>query len=194
MYSLNEQQLDLILSDIMARGVKLESLQYDLLDHICVIIEQTLEKEEDFEQCYETTIRAFYRQELREIEDETTFMLACRNRLTLSKNQFFIFLFIIFIGPFVSYDLAWLLTSGQTAGWNIPMHIWGPTVVYSLFPLLILLVLLLTPGRLDPLIPAKSKVLLGIRPFIKVIPGHIERAKRSALLSRIDDVDAEPGV
>lgn len=69
MYSLNEQQIDFILGDINARGIRLESLQYDLLDHICVIIEQQLEKEEDFEQCYEATISTFYRQELREIEE-----------------------------------------------------------------------------------------------------------------------------
>ena len=172
MYSLNEKQIDFILCDINARGVRLESLQYDLLDHICVIIEQQLEKEEEFDQCYEATIRAFYRQELREIEEETIFLLACRNRLTLSRTQFFFLLFTVFIGPFVSYDLTWLVTSGPTAGWNIPLDIWAPTVVYSLFPLLILLVLLLTPERLDPLIPAKSKVLLGIRPFIKIIPTH----------------------
>ena len=177
MQSLNEQQIDFILGDIHARGVRLESLQYDLLDHVCVLIEQQLEKEEDFEQCYEATIRAFYRQELCEIEEETIFLLACRNRLTLSRNQFFVLLFTIFIGPFVSYDLVWLVTSGPTAGWNIPLHIWAPTVVYSLFPLLILLVLLLTPERLDPLIPVKSTVLLGIRPFIKIIPKPIDRVE-----------------
>ncbi len=44
MYSLNEQQLDFILADVKARGVRLEGLQYELLDHICVIIEQRLEK------------------------------------------------------------------------------------------------------------------------------------------------------
>ena len=170
MYSLNEQQIDFILGDIKARGIRLESLQYDLLDHICVIVEQTLEKEEDFDQCYLQTIRAFYRNELCEIEEETVFLLECRNRVSLSRNQFFGLLFTIFIGPFVSYDLAWLVTSGPTGGWKIPLQIWAPTLVYSQFPLLILLVLFLTPDRLDPLIPSKSRVLLGVRPFIKVIP------------------------
>jgi hypothetical protein len=170
MYSLDDQQIDFILGDINARGIRLESLQYDLLDHICVIIEQRLEKEEDFEQCYLATIGAFYRQELREIEEETLLLLACRNRLTLSRNQFFFLLFTIFIGPFIGYDVAWLVSSGLSGGWNIPWHVWAPTVVYSLFPLLILLVLVLTPERLDPLIPAKSRVLLGIRPFIKIVP------------------------
>ena len=172
MYLLNEQQLDFILSDIDARGVRLESLQYELLDHVCVIIEQQLEKEENFEECYEATISAFYQEGLCEIEDETRFLLACRNRLILSRSQFFLLLFTIFIGPFVSYDLAWLVTNGPNAGWAIPLNVWAPTVVNSLFPLLILLVLLLTPERLDPLIPAKSKILLGRRPFIKIIPRY----------------------
>jgi hypothetical protein len=172
MYSLNEQQLDFILADVKARGVRLEGLQYELLDHICVIIEQRLEKEEDFEECYEATISAFYREDLREIEDEARFLLACRNRLILSRSLFFLLLFTIFIGPFIGCDLAWLVTNGPKAGWTIPLNVWAPTVVYSLFPLLILLVLLLTPERLDPLIPAKSKVLLGIRPFIKIIPRY----------------------
>jgi hypothetical protein len=170
MYSLNEQQIDFILGDINARGVRLESLQYDLLDHICVIIEQTLEKEEDFEQCYSQTVSTFYRNELCEIEEETIFLLACRNRIALSRSLFFCLLFTIFIGPFVGMDIAWLLKFGPATGWTIPLEIWGPTVVFSLFPLLVLLVLLLTPVRFDPLIPPKSKVLLGIRPFIQVIP------------------------
>jgi hypothetical protein len=172
MYPLNEQQIDFILRDIHARGIRLESLQYDLLDHICIMIEQKLQKEEDFQTCYEATVSTFYRKELREIEAETLFLLARRNRLVLSRTQFFLLLFTVFIGPFVSCDLAWLVTSGPAAGWRIPLHVWAPTVVYSLFPLLILLVLLLTPARLDPLIPTKSKVLLGIKPFIKIISNN----------------------
>ena len=172
MYPLNEQQMDFLLSVIHARGARQESLQDDLLDHICVIIEQQLEKEEDFESCYKATIQTFYRQELGEIEDETRFLLACRNRLTLSRSQFFLLLFAIFIGPFAGCDLAWLAANGPKAGWAIPWNVWAPTVVYSLWPLLILLVLLLTPERLNPLIPAKSKILLGIKPFIKIIPSY----------------------
>lgn len=173
MYSLNEQQIDFILSDINARGVRLESLQNDLLDHICVIIEQKIEKEEEFQHCYKETIGTFYREELREIEEETLYILASRNRLILSRTQFFVLLFVIFIGPFVGYDLVWLMNSGPGTGWNIPFQIWGATVVYSLFPLLILLVLLLTPERLDPVIPRRSKVLLGIKPFVKIIPDQM---------------------
>ena len=48
-------------------------------------------------------------------------------------------------------------------------HIWGDTIIYSLLPLLILIVLFLTPDRLDPLIPKKSNILIGTKPFLKII-------------------------
>ncbi|HLK27690.1 MAG TPA: DUF3592 domain-containing protein [Puia sp.] len=51
------------------------------------------------------------------------------------------------------------------------LSIWGQTIVYAFFPFLILLVIYLTPERLSPIIPRKSKILLGKKPFIKIIHG-----------------------
>ncbi|HTQ27444.1 MAG TPA: DUF3592 domain-containing protein [Puia sp.] len=48
--------------------------------------------------------------------------------------------------------------------------IWMRPLSYALLPLLILLVLYLTPDRLDPLIPRKSKIVLGKRPFVRILP------------------------
>jgi hypothetical protein len=49
--------------------------------------------------------------------------------------------------------------------------IWGDTFVWMLLPTLIWIVLFLTPNRFDPLIPWRSKILLGkFRPFIRVLP------------------------
>jgi hypothetical protein len=172
MYSITEQQIDFILADIDKRGIKLEGLQDELVDHICIIIEQNLEEDEDFERFYLQSIQTFYKQELREIETETIFLLACKQHIALSRNQFFVILFTIFIGPFIGLDVAWLVKSGPAAGWNLPISIWGPTLVYSLFPLLILLVLFFTPDRLDPLVPKRSIILVGINPFIKIIPNR----------------------
>jgi len=173
MYCISEQQIDFMLTDISRLGIRTESLQHNLLDHICIIIEQNLEEGGDFETFYSSAIKTFYKEDLCEIEDETNFLLSFKNHLVFSRNQFFLLLFTIFIGPFIGYNFFWLATSGQTNGWKIPIDVWGATLVFSLFPLLILLVLLLTPERLDPLIPKKSRILLGIRPFIKIIPNNI---------------------
>jgi hypothetical protein len=85
MYQLSDEQIDFILRDIRARGVEMESLQQDLLDHVCCIIEQNLEPGGDFEGFYSATIQTFYKQELREIEAETLFLLNNKNYYAMKK-------------------------------------------------------------------------------------------------------------
>ena len=71
MYTLSDQQVDFILDDIRQHGIQIEDLQQNLLDHICILVEQNLEENGDFEQYYSSVISSFYRQEMREIEEET---------------------------------------------------------------------------------------------------------------------------
>jgi hypothetical protein len=85
MYCLTEQQIDYILNDIRARGVKMEELQQNLLDHVCCIIEQNLEVNGDFEHFYATAIKTFYKKELREIEEETILLLTFKNYYKMKK-------------------------------------------------------------------------------------------------------------
>ena len=46
---------------------------------------------------------------------------------------------------------------------------WEDTLINSLLPLLTLLILFITPGRFDPLIPWKARIRIGIKPLIKII-------------------------
>lgn len=85
MYCISDEQIDFILDDISARGVKLVSLQQDLLDHICCIIEHDLEDDGDFESFYFSTISKFYDKELSEIEDETINLLIHKNYYVMKK-------------------------------------------------------------------------------------------------------------
>jgi hypothetical protein len=85
MYRISEQQIDFILNDISARGVEMESLQQNLLDHICCIIEQELEENGDFERFYHETVRTFYKDALWEIEEETLQLLTFKNYYTMKK-------------------------------------------------------------------------------------------------------------
>lgn len=87
MYRLSEQQIDFILSDISARGVEMESLQQNLLDHICCIIEHELEENGDFERFYEKTVKTFYKDALWEIEEETLQLLTFKNYYTMKKTM-----------------------------------------------------------------------------------------------------------
>ncbi|RZJ34163.1 MAG: hypothetical protein EOO51_10795 [Flavobacterium sp.] len=85
MYALSEQQIDFISSDICARGIAMVSLQHDLLDHICCVIERELEPGGDFERCYNLVISRFYKSELKEIEKETVHLLTNKHYYTMKK-------------------------------------------------------------------------------------------------------------
>lgn len=85
MYCISEAQIDFILDDISARGIGMESLQQNLLDHICCIIEHNLEEDGDFERFYQQTVSTFYKSELKEIETETINLLIHKNYYTMKK-------------------------------------------------------------------------------------------------------------
>ncbi len=170
MYCLSDQEVDFILKDIVARGIITEDLQYNLLDHICIIIEQNLGQEEDCKEFYFSVIKTFYTHELSEIEEETRILSTYKNHLVLNRMQFFFLLFSIFIGPFIAYNILWIDMNWQSTRWYIPIEIWGNTLAYALWPFLIFLVIFLTPEKYEPLIPKKSTILLGMKPFIKIIP------------------------
>ncbi len=61
------------------------SLQHDLLDHICCVVEQELEEDGDFGRFYESVISRFYKSELREIEEETITLLTNKHYYTMKK-------------------------------------------------------------------------------------------------------------
>ncbi len=85
MYSISEQQIEFILNDIRRNGVEMEDLQLSLLDHLCCIIEQNLEENGDFEQFYFTSIKTFYKKDLKEIEEETKTLLTYKNYYVMKK-------------------------------------------------------------------------------------------------------------
>lgn len=85
MYQLKDQHIDFILNDISARGVTIEDLQYNLLDHICCVIENNLEENGDFENFYKRTVQTFFKKELKEIEDETISLIIFKHYYTMKK-------------------------------------------------------------------------------------------------------------
>ena len=87
MYALSEQQVDFILNDIKIRGVEMEDLQLNLLDHICCIIECELEPDGNFENFYQKTIPKFFKKELKEIEEETVFLLTFKHYYAMKKTM-----------------------------------------------------------------------------------------------------------
>ena len=81
MYTITDNQIDFILKDLSKRGIATESLRLNLLDHICILIEENLEENGDFEKFYAATIKTFYEKELCELEKETNYLLYQNNHI-----------------------------------------------------------------------------------------------------------------
>lgn len=74
MRNLTDEQIDFIAGDIRIRGVSSQSLQEDLLDHICCFIEEQ-DDERPFEEIYRRALDAFGQQGLQGIQDETLYLV-----------------------------------------------------------------------------------------------------------------------
>jgi len=98
MYKLTEEQIDFIHSDIAKRGIALESLRNDLLDHVCCIIENEYDGRTDFAIFYTEVIKRFYKSELKEIQEETMLHLTFKNYYVMKK-------IMIYSGAFTAFTL-----------------------------------------------------------------------------------------
>jgi hypothetical protein len=84
MYTITEKNIDFILEDLRRRGIATESLRLNLLDHICIMMEENLDENGGFEQFYDFTIKKFYEDELCELEEETMY-LTYKNKFIMKK-------------------------------------------------------------------------------------------------------------
>ena len=82
--TLSEEQISFIREDILSRGITMEGLQDDLLDHICCLLEDHPGGANDFEKVYREILQTFYKKELKEIETET---LSLINQKTIAMKK-----------------------------------------------------------------------------------------------------------
>lgn len=85
MYSVTEEQVEFILKDIEARGVVLEDLRDNLLDHMCCIIEEEMDEKGDFKVFYESVLPRFFNENLMEIQVETDNLIKFKNFYSMKK-------------------------------------------------------------------------------------------------------------
>ncbi len=86
MYKVTKEQIDYILEDINKRGVVLEDLQNNLLDHICCIIENEMSENEDFNNFYEQILPRFFKRDLKEIQEETNNLLTFKHYYAMKNT------------------------------------------------------------------------------------------------------------
>ncbi len=88
MRSLADEQVDFIREDIRRRGVFTESLQENLLDHLCCYIEEQPEDGRPFEEVYRQAVEAFGQNGLQQVQDETLFLINNKHLTTMKKLMY----------------------------------------------------------------------------------------------------------
>lgn len=81
-----DNQLEFIQEDIVARGITIEPLAENLVDHICCLIEEN--NDSDFEQAYAQALKSFGAGGLQEIEENTKLLLILKREITMKKLMF----------------------------------------------------------------------------------------------------------
>jgi hypothetical protein len=88
MVKLTDEQVEYVLNEIKARGVTIEDLQYNLLDHMCCIIENEMRDEDDFYQFVNAVFPRFFNENLVEIEKETILLVTFKNYYAMKKTMY----------------------------------------------------------------------------------------------------------
>jgi hypothetical protein len=88
MVKLTDEQVEYVLNEIKARGVTIEDLQYNLLDHMCCIIENEMRDEDDFYQFVNAFFPRFFNENLVEIEKETILLVTFKNYYAMKKTMY----------------------------------------------------------------------------------------------------------
>ena len=86
MHSVSEKEVNFILNDIKARGVVLEDLQNNLLDHICCMVENEMPEGENFYKFYEHILPQFFKHELKELQVEVDILLKFKNYYAMKNT------------------------------------------------------------------------------------------------------------
>lgn len=127
---LSNEQIDYIQKDINYRGIVLEDLEEELLDHVCILVEERMSSGQRFIDAYDAVIQSFGSdQEIQQVQNQTLILsnnnakIMFRNYFkiairSLSKHKFYSFinvaglavglaccmLIALFVGDELSYD------------------------------------------------------------------------------------------
>jgi hypothetical protein len=85
MFKVTDAHITYMLTDLKNKGVLLQDLQENIIDHVCCLIEEELDEYGNFESYYQQIIPRFCNQELKELQSETEHLLGSRN-IDLLKN------------------------------------------------------------------------------------------------------------
>ncbi|MCB0402885.1 MAG: hypothetical protein KDD41_12430 [Flavobacteriales bacterium] len=83
---LTDKHISEITTLIRAKGVEMEELLYDLVDHVCCMVEEKMEQGENYSSALEESMNSFGNNGIRQIQVETTYLLT-KNILAMKKTM-----------------------------------------------------------------------------------------------------------
>lgn len=86
MHNINDQEINFILDDLTKQGIVTEDVKYNILDHVCCIIENEMTEGQNFFELYRQTIAQFYINTLSEIEEETQVLLTFKHYYAMKRT------------------------------------------------------------------------------------------------------------
>ncbi|MGB0403481.1 MAG: hypothetical protein ACPGEG_05240 [Salibacteraceae bacterium] len=72
---LDQHQVNQVNDALVEQGIGYDELRQDLLDHICCMIEQEINRDKSFEMCLENALETFGKENFKVIEESTLYLL-----------------------------------------------------------------------------------------------------------------------
>lgn len=105
---LTPEQEDIISSSVRNEGIQLPSLQDDIIDHLCCVIESQLGKGKEFDQLLQEAIHDIAPNGLKDIQRQTIFLLNAKRIIIMKKVMYSIgFLGALSLTAGVVFKLFW---------------------------------------------------------------------------------------
>lgn len=86
MYKVTDEQVDFIADEIRKRGITLDDLLWNLVDHVCCIMEQEMSEADDFHRFLQALWPRFFKDNLREIQEEAELLITFKHFYAMKRT------------------------------------------------------------------------------------------------------------
>jgi len=180
---LSDEQVEIIQSYIEKSGIHLQSLQEDVLDHLCCVLEENEKVNEDFEKNLQDAINDLAPEGLFKLENETVFLLSSKKILNMKK-----LMYAIGLGSSIALTMGLCFRLLQwPGGWELMTYgfivftlLFLPLTIIDKFKLKIQKSL---SERLRFLIGGLSAIVAGIAVLLKML--HLQGGDLMLLIAAV---------
>ncbi len=171
---LTSKQEDIIKASVKNKGIQLPSLQDDLIDHLCCVVESELGKGKEFDQLLQEAIKDIAPNGLKDIQRQTLFLLNTKRIIIMKKLMYTIgFLGAISLTAGVVFKLFWYPGANIlfTIGLVTLLLVFIPLVAFDRYKVAVSKAISI---RLKIVLGAIAAVIAGLSGIFKIL--HLQGA------------------